>query len=121
MSSKTSFSQQILHKKFYVFVKFICFFQKYVTVISQGGFTEMNFVAMDFETANHQPYSACSLALVMVKNSQIVDEFYTLIQPETPFSGEMSKFTESIKKTYAMRRNSQKSGKLSNHIFKKIV
>ena len=27
----------------------------------------MNFVAMDFETANHQPYSACSLALVMVK------------------------------------------------------
>ncbi len=67
------------------FVKFICFFQKYVTVISQGGFTEMNFVAMDFETANHQPYSACSLALVMVKNSQIVDEFYTLIQPETPF------------------------------------
>ncbi|RBS43016.1 hypothetical protein EB19_00206, partial [Enterococcus faecium] len=45
----------------------------------------MNFVAMDFETANHQPYSACSLALVMVKNSQIVDEFYTLIQPETPF------------------------------------
>ena len=67
------------------FVKTICFFQKYVTVISQGGFTEMNFVAMDFETANHQPYSACSLALVMVKNSQIVDEFYTLIQPETPF------------------------------------
>ena len=37
------------------FVKTICFFQKYVTVISQGGFTEMNFVAMDFETANHQP------------------------------------------------------------------
>ncbi len=67
------------------FVKTICFFQKYVTVISQGGFTEMNFVAMDFETANHQPYSACSLALVMVKNSRIVDEFYTLIQPETPF------------------------------------
>ena len=48
------------------FVKTICFFQKYVTVIFQGGFTEMNFVAMDFETANHQPYSACSLALVMV-------------------------------------------------------
>ena len=67
------------------FVKTICFFQKYVTVISQGGFTEMNFVSMDFETANHQPYSACSLALVMVKNSQIVGEFYTLIQPETPF------------------------------------
>ncbi|EOA3806089.1 exonuclease, partial [Enterococcus hirae] len=45
----------------------------------------MNFVAMDFETANHQSHSACSLALVMVQNSQIVDEYYTLIQPETPF------------------------------------
>lgn len=45
----------------------------------------MNFVAMDFETANHQAHSACSLALVMVQNSQIVDEYYTLIQPETPF------------------------------------
>ncbi|RBT32103.1 hypothetical protein EB02_00645 [Enterococcus faecium] len=31
----------------------------------------MNFVAMDFETANHQPYSACSLALVMVKNGSV--------------------------------------------------
>lgn len=45
----------------------------------------MNFVAMDFETANHLPYSACSLALVMVQNSQIVGEYYSLIQPETDF------------------------------------
>lgn len=45
----------------------------------------MNFIAMDFETANHQPHSACSLAMVMVRNSQIVGEYYTLIQPETPF------------------------------------
>lgn len=45
----------------------------------------MNFIAMDFETANHLPYSACSLALVMVRNSQIVGEYYTLIKPETNF------------------------------------
>lgn len=45
----------------------------------------MNFVAMDFETANYQKYSACSLALVLVRNSQIVGEYYTLIQPETDF------------------------------------
>lgn len=45
----------------------------------------MNFIAMDFETANYKPYSACSLALVMVKNSQIVGEYYTLIKPETDF------------------------------------
>lgn len=45
----------------------------------------MNFLAMDFETANHEKHSACSLALVMVRNNQIVGEFYSLIQPETPF------------------------------------
>ncbi|MDT2426842.1 hypothetical protein P7D86_08305, partial [Enterococcus avium] len=37
----------------------------------------MNFIAMDFETANYQTHSACSLALVMVKNSQIVGEYYS--------------------------------------------
>lgn len=40
---------------------------------------------MDFETANHLPHSACSLALVMVKDSQIVGEYYSLIKPETDF------------------------------------
>lgn len=40
---------------------------------------------MDFETANHLPESACSLALVMVRNNQIVDRFYTVINPQLPF------------------------------------
>ncbi|KRN27663.1 DNA polymerase III, epsilon subunit related 3-5 exonuclease [Lactobacillus selangorensis] len=41
---------------------------------------------MDFETASPKRYSACSLALVVVRNSQIVDTFYSLIKPETEFS-----------------------------------
>lgn len=45
----------------------------------------MNFIAMDFETANHYPESACSLALVMVRNNEIVDQFYTVINPQMPF------------------------------------
>ncbi|KRL13490.1 3'-5' exonuclease [Schleiferilactobacillus perolens] len=43
----------------------------------------MNFVAMDFETANARPDSALSLALVVVRNSEITDSFYTLIKPQT--------------------------------------
>ena len=39
----------------------------------------MNFIAMDFETANAKPYSACSLALVMVRDSLIVGEYYTSV------------------------------------------
>lgn len=45
----------------------------------------MNFIAFDFETANFQKHSACSVALVCVQNNQIVDQFYSLIQPETDF------------------------------------
>lgn len=40
---------------------------------------------MDFETANHEAHSACSLALVMVKHNRIVGEYYTLINPQTDF------------------------------------
>ncbi|UQS81652.1 3'-5' exonuclease [Bombilactobacillus folatiphilus] len=46
----------------------------------------MNFTAMDFETANYQADSACSLALALVENDQIVDTFYTLINPQAPFN-----------------------------------
>ncbi|GEK29360.1 3'-5' exonuclease [Furfurilactobacillus siliginis] len=46
----------------------------------------MNFVAMDFETASAQRHSACSLALTVVRNNAVVDEFYTLIKPDVEFS-----------------------------------
>jgi DNA polymerase-3 subunit epsilon len=46
----------------------------------------LNFIALDFETANAKRYSACSLALTVIRNSKVVDEFYTLIKPDTPFS-----------------------------------
>ncbi len=45
----------------------------------------MNFIAYDFETANGQLHSACSLALVMVKDNKIVGNYYSLIKPETEF------------------------------------
>ena len=41
-----------------------------------------DFIAIDFETANQQPSSVCSVGVVMVRHGQIVDKFYSLIQPE---------------------------------------
>ena len=41
-----------------------------------------DFIAIDFETANQQPSSVCSIGVVMVRNGQVVDSFYSLIQPE---------------------------------------
>src|ERR1035437_5807207 len=41
----------------------------------------MNFVAIDFETANSSRSSACSLAAGTVENGQIVRAAYSLIRP----------------------------------------
>jgi DNA polymerase-3 subunit epsilon len=41
-----------------------------------------NFAAIDFETANYQRTSVCSVGIVIVRNGEIVDSFYSLIQPE---------------------------------------
>ena len=41
-----------------------------------------DFTAIDFETANHQPDSACQLGAVVVRNGQVVDQFMWMIRPE---------------------------------------
>ena len=45
----------------------------------------MDFIPMDFETANRKRASACSLALVVVQQNRVVDSFYTLINPQMQF------------------------------------
>lgn len=41
-----------------------------------------DFVAIDFETANMERSSVCAVGLVMVRDGQFVDSYYSLIQPE---------------------------------------
>ena len=41
-----------------------------------------DFAAIDFETANNERTSVCSVGVVIVRDSEIVDTFYSLIQPE---------------------------------------
>ena len=41
-----------------------------------------DFAAIDFETANNERSSVCSVGIVIVRNGEIVDFFYSLIQPE---------------------------------------
>lgn len=45
----------------------------------------MEFVAIDFETANASRDSACSIGMVTVKNNKIIDEYYSLIRPKNLF------------------------------------
>ncbi|PKP00570.1 MAG: hypothetical protein CVU13_00245 [Bacteroidetes bacterium HGW-Bacteroidetes-8] len=41
-----------------------------------------SFAAIDFETANENLSSVCSVGVVVVRNGVITDEYYSLIQPE---------------------------------------
>ncbi len=45
----------------------------------------MDFVAIDFETANGSRNSACSLGVVIVEQGRIKDRRYSLIDPKTTF------------------------------------
>ena len=45
----------------------------------------LDFAAIDFETANEQPSSVCSIGVVVVRDGEIVDTFYSLIHPEPEY------------------------------------
>ena len=40
-----------------------------------------NFAAIDFETANQEPTSVCSVGVVIVRDGVVADTFYSLIKP----------------------------------------
>ncbi|MDY5823915.1 MAG: 3'-5' exonuclease [Candidatus Coprenecus sp.] len=44
-----------------------------------------DFAAIDFETANEQPSSICSVGVVIVREGKITDSFYSLIRPEPQY------------------------------------
>ncbi|MBQ0116220.1 MAG: 3'-5' exoribonuclease [Bacteroidales bacterium] len=44
-----------------------------------------DFAAIDFETANCERSSVCSVGIVIVRGGVVVDRFYSLIQPEPDY------------------------------------
>ncbi|SFB21489.1 DNA polymerase-3 subunit epsilon [Lentibacillus halodurans] len=46
----------------------------------------MQFVSIDFETANERRNSPCAVGIAVVDGEEIVDEFYSLINPMMDFS-----------------------------------
>lgn len=44
-----------------------------------------NFTALDFETANASRSSVCSIGLAKVKNGEIIDTYYSLVNPGERF------------------------------------
>ncbi|WP_077622265.1 3'-5' exonuclease [Sediminibacillus massiliensis] len=46
----------------------------------------MNIVSIDFETANSVRYSPCSIGIVVANEHEIIEEYYSLINPLMEFS-----------------------------------
>ena len=44
-----------------------------------------SFAAIDFETANEQRTSVCSVGVVIVRDGEIRDNFYSLVRPEPDY------------------------------------
>ncbi len=44
-----------------------------------------DFAAIDFETANYERSSVCSVGLVVVRNGIVTDKYYSLIHPEPEY------------------------------------
>ena len=51
----------------------------------QDGKIMKDFAAIDFETANEQRSSVCSVGVVIVRGGTVVDSFYSLIHPEPEY------------------------------------
>lgn len=56
----------------------------------------MKIVAIDFETANHSPLSACALGLAVFENSELVASPYWLIKPPRGHGWFLEEWTEDI-------------------------
>jgi DNA polymerase-3 subunit epsilon len=60
--------------KYYIFLYLVVYKIKLKTML--------NFAAIDFETANYDRSSVCSVGVVIVRAGAIVDKIYHLIHPE---------------------------------------
>ena len=57
-----------------------------------------DFAAIDFEAANAELTSACSVGVVIVRNDEIVERFYSLIKPEPNYYDFYTTKVHGIKK-----------------------
>ncbi|MDO5571603.1 MAG: 3'-5' exonuclease [Bacteroidales bacterium] len=78
----------------------------------------LNFTAIDFETANQYPTSACSIGIVKVENGKIVEEVSHLIKPQPNFF--ISSFIDIHHITKAMVSDAPLFGELWPEISKLI-
>lgn len=77
-----------------------------------------DFAAIDFETANGYPTSACSVGVVIVREGKMVDTYYHLIHPQPNYYN--PRFIEIHNITREDTKNQPKFPEVWNEILPKI-
>lgn len=73
-----------------------------------------DFAAIDFETANEQLSSVCSVGIVVVRNGIIYDRFYSLIQPEPNY------YTYSNSQIHGLTNKDTDNSEVFSKIWQKV-
>lgn len=73
-----------------------------------------NFAAIDFETANWERTSICSVGVVAVRDGQVADQFYSLIHPEPEY------FTYGNMKIHGITPEDTENAPLFPEVWKQI-
>ena len=73
-----------------------------------------DFAAIDFETANNERTSVCSVGVVIVRDGEIVDSFYSLIQPEPNY------YNYWCTQVHGITRNDTESAPVFPEVWKQI-
>ena len=73
-----------------------------------------DFAAIDFETANNERTSVCSVGVVIVRDGEIVDSFYSLIQPEPNY------FNYWCTQVHGITRHDTESAPIFPEVWKQI-
>ncbi len=73
-----------------------------------------DFAAIDFETANGECSSVCSVGIVVVRNGAITDSFYSLIKPEPNY------YTYFCQRVHGLGRNDTDTAPIFPEVWKQI-
>jgi len=73
-----------------------------------------DFAAIDFETANSERSSVCSVGVVIVRGGGIVDSFYSLIQPEPNY------YTYWCSRVHGLTREDTETAPVFSEVWRQI-
>ncbi|HPB89726.1 MAG TPA: 3'-5' exoribonuclease [Bacteroidales bacterium] len=74
-----------------------------------------DFAAIDFETANECRSSVCSVGVVVVRNGEIVEKFYSLIRPEPEY------FKWFCQRVHGLSEEETSEAPVFPHVWEKIA